>query len=86
MDRIRDSIDYNEFDYEMSNRGWVLFDRVVNKELCERMRKDIKSHVERCGELQVKAGIPGAVKLRLVHVSRTDLVTGLPPGGSLTNR
>lgn len=60
MDRLRDFINYGEFDYEMSNRGWVLFDSVVSKELCERMRKDIKWHVERCGELQINAGIPGA--------------------------
>jgi hypothetical protein len=45
------------FDYRMQTRGWVLFDAVVPEDLLKRMRADITKHVERCGRLQVAAGI-----------------------------
>lgn len=48
------------FDFALQTRGWAKFDAVVPLELCDRMRSDIARHVERCGELQRKAGIPGA--------------------------
>ncbi len=58
------SIDANSpfhiFDYAMKTRGWMKFDAAVPEELCDRMRGDIAGHVERCGELQRRAGIPGA--------------------------
>lgn len=50
----------DEFDLAMTARGWTLFKSVVPPDLCDRLRKDIATHVERCGRLQVKAGIPGA--------------------------
>ena len=60
MNDLKDTIDYTEFDYEMSVRGWTMFPNVIPKEFCNRMRDDISGHITRCGELQVKAGIPGA--------------------------
>jgi len=48
------------FDYAMNTRGWMRFDSAVPESLCDRMRKDIAGHVERCGRLQVAAGIPHA--------------------------
>jgi hypothetical protein len=48
------------FDYLMQSRGWMLFGSVVPAELLDRMRTDIASHVERCGRLQVEAGIAPA--------------------------
>src|SRR5437763_4482101 len=51
---------FQDFDYAMNTRGWMIFDAIVPVGLCDRMRIDIAHHVERCGELQIKAGIPGA--------------------------
>jgi hypothetical protein len=48
------------FDYLMQTRGWMLFESVVPDELLDRMRGDIAKHVERCGCLQVAAGITPA--------------------------
>jgi Phytanoyl-CoA dioxygenase (PhyH) len=48
------------FDHAMKTRGWMKFDSVVPTALCDRMRVDIAGHVQRCGELQRQAGIPGA--------------------------
>jgi hypothetical protein len=45
------------FDYLMETRGWMIFESVVPAELLDRMRRDIVKHVERCGSLQVAAGI-----------------------------
>jgi hypothetical protein len=49
-----------EFDYAMETRGWIQFDSVLSPSFCDRMRVDIGGHIRRCGELQTKAGIPGA--------------------------
>ena len=46
-----------DFDYLMQTRGWIIFEPVVPGELLDRMREDIAEHVERCGRLQVAAGI-----------------------------
>jgi hypothetical protein len=48
------------FDYVIQTRGWMLFESVVPAELLDRMRRDIAKHVERCGRLQVAAGIAPA--------------------------
>jgi hypothetical protein len=48
------------FNYALKVRGWMQFDSVVPASLCQRMRADIAKHVERCGELQIAAGIPTA--------------------------
>jgi hypothetical protein len=45
------------FDVLMATRGWMLFESVVPAALLDRMRQDIAIHVERCGRLQVAAGI-----------------------------
>jgi ectoine hydroxylase-related dioxygenase (phytanoyl-CoA dioxygenase family) len=45
------------FDYVMQTRGWMLFESVVPADFVDRMREDIAKHVERCGRLQVAAGI-----------------------------
>ncbi len=51
---------FQTFDYAMNTRGWMIFNSVVPAALCDRMRIDIARHVQRCGELQSKVGIPGA--------------------------
>lgn len=53
-------MNYQEFDRQISEAGWVIFQNVLSQEFCERLRNDIVLHVARCGELQIKAGIPGA--------------------------
>lgn len=53
-------MNYQNFDRQMSEDGWAIFKNVLPKEFCERLRNDIARHVVRCGELQIKAGIPGA--------------------------
>ena len=53
-------MDYKYFDHQMSMQGWVVFENILPKEFCDRLRDDVARHVARCGELQVKAGIPGA--------------------------
>jgi len=45
------------FDYLLATRGWMLFESVVPAGLLARLRLDIAAHVERCGRLQVAAGI-----------------------------
>jgi hypothetical protein len=59
--RVAPSPDVNElagtFDYLMRTRGWMVFDAVVPEDLLRRMRVDIATHVERCGQLQMAAGI-----------------------------
>ena len=59
MSREQDS-QLQLFEYAMRTRGWMKFDAAVPEDLCVRMRIDIANHVKRCGELQVRAGIPGA--------------------------
>ena len=51
---------FEDFDYEMSVRGWVKFPNVVPTAFCEQMRSDISGHIERCGAIQAGIGIQGA--------------------------
>jgi Phytanoyl-CoA dioxygenase (PhyH) len=49
----------DEFDYAMRTRGWIVLPSIVAADHCTRLNVDIMSHVERCGALQVAAGLPG---------------------------
>jgi len=59
---------FTEFDQQMDEKGWVIFDRVVDQNLVSRMQDDIHKAYDICRSFQVKNGISDITEYTVHHL------------------
>lgn len=68
MARLEATISLAEFDEQMKQKGWVVFDSVLERNLVERMRADLTRAYEICRAIQERNGIPDNNEFTVHHV------------------
>ncbi len=61
-------MEINQFNQQMNDKGWVIFEQVIDDELIERMRFGLEYCYKRCRDIQLKNGIPENNEFTVHHL------------------